>query len=138
MTKGYAEMDGSRCFLSLDGHATYEGPRQEPSAAGLGGKGAAMKRASPAVFGGARDVQSAGTQVCAAISALAYAMAGYLTNAELEGRAEVYTMKMEGGSVVIHASGDERCVGACEAVLLGLRQIAEQYPDYLSMDFLEE
>lgn len=102
MTKGYAEMDDSRCFLSLYGHATGS------------------------------------CEVCAAISALAYAMAGYLTNAELEGRAEVYTMKMEGGSVVIHASGDERCVGACEAVLLGLRQIAEQYPDYLSMDFLEE
>lgn len=102
MTRGYAELDGGRCLLSLEGHAT----------------------GSP--------------EVCAAISGLAYALAGYLVNAEQEGRAEVYTLSMEEGNVVIHGSGDSRVVGACEAVLLGLRQIAAQYPDYLQMDFGEE
>ena len=91
MTTGYAELEGGRCLLVLDGHAT----------------------GSPSV--------------CAAISGLVYALAGYLTNAE-----------REPGRVRIHASGDDRCVGACEAVLLGLCQLAESEPDYLRMEISEE
>ena len=76
--------------------------------------------------------------VCAAVSGLVYALAGYLTNAEREVRAEVYAAELEPGRVRIHASGDDRCVGACEAVLLGLCQLAESEPDYLRMEILEE
>ena len=61
-----------------------------------------------------------------------------LTNAEREVRAEVYAAELEPGRVRIHASGDDRCVGACEAVLLGLCQLAESEPDYLRMEILEE
>lgn len=102
MTTGYAELEGSRCLLTLDGHAT----------------------GSPAV--------------CAAISGLVYALAGYLTNAERDGRAEGYAMELEPGRVRIHASGDDRCVGACEAVILGLCQLAESEPEYLTMEILDE
>ena len=59
MTTGYAELEGGRCLLVLDGHAT----------------------GSPSV--------------CAAISGLVYALAGYLTNAEREVRAEVYASEQE-------------------------------------------
>ena len=102
MTTGYAELEGGRCLLVLDGHAT----------------------GSPSV--------------CAAISGLVYALAGYLTNAEREVRAEVYAAELEPGRVRIHASGDDRCVGACEAVLLGLCQLVESEPDYLRMEIFEE
>ena len=102
MTCGYAELEGGRCLLVLDGHAA----------------------GSP--------------EVCAAISGLAYALAGYLVNAEKDGRADVYAAELSSGQVRIHANGDDRCVGACEAVLLGLRQISAQYPDYLQMEFGEE
>lgn len=76
--------------------------------------------------------------VCAAVSGLVYALAGYLTNAERDGRAEGYAMELEPGRVRIHASGDDRCVGACEAVILGLCQLAESEPEYLTMEILDE
>ena len=101
MTTGYAELEGGRCLLTLDGHAT-----------------------------GSPDV-------CAAVSGLVYALAGYLSNAELEGRAEVYALELESGKVRIHCHGDDRVTAACEMAIIGLRQLEKAHPDLLQMDLQE-
>lgn len=102
MTTGYAELEGGRCLLALDGHAT-----------------------------GSPDV-------CAAVSGLVYALAGYLSNAELEGRAEVYALELESGKVRLHCRGDDRVTGACEAAVLGLMQLARQYPERIQVELASE
>lgn len=102
MTQIYAELEGGRCLLAVDGHATGS------------------------------------AEVCAAISGLVYALAGYAANAESEGRAEIFTEELESGKVRLHLHGDDRTVGACEAILIGLLQIAEQFPEYVQMEFGDE
>ena len=99
VTRVYAELEGGRCLLALDGHAT----------------------GSP--------------KVCAAISSIVYALAGYLTNAERDGRAEVYDLVLEEGRVRIHCHGDDRTTGACEMAVVGLRQLERQYPELLQVTF---
>ena len=102
MTQVYAEMEGGRCLLTLEGHATGS------------------------------------TEVCAAISCLVYALAGYLANAGRDGFAEVYTMDMEDGKVCLHCHGDDRVTAACEVAIIGLRQLEKQYPELVQVDFREE
>ena len=102
MTQGYAELEGGRCLLALDGHAT----------------------GSP--------------EVCAAISGIVYALAGYLTNAGRDGFAEVYRMELESGKVRIHCHGDDRVTAACEMAVIGLRQLEQEYPDCIRMEYLED
>ena len=99
MTRIYAELEGGRCLLSMDGHAT----------------------GSP--------------EVCAAISGIVYSLAGYLANAERDGRAEVYTMDLDAGKVLIHCHGDAGTAGACEMAVIGLRQLEKQYPELLQISF---
>ncbi len=58
--------------------------------------------------------------VCAGVSALVYALAGYLTNRE-----EVSELVMEPGYVTVAAKGPSP---ALEVVCTGLRQLAAAYP----------
>ena len=101
MTQGYAELEGGRCLLALDGHAT----------------------GSP--------------EMCAAISGIVYALAGYLANAGRDGFAEFYRMELESGKVRIHCHGDDRVTAACEMAIIGLRQLEKAHPDLLQMDLQE-
>lgn len=102
MTQVYAELEGGRCLLVLDGHAT----------------------GSP--------------EVCAAISSLVYALAGYLTNAGRDGYAEVYSMELVAGRVRLHCHGNDEVTGACKMAIIGLRQLEKQYPELLQVDFRED
>ena len=71
-------------------------------------------------------------RVCAAISGLAYALAGYLENAD--GHLEaVYTRVMEPGHVVLHVRGDACIQAAWELCTIGLLQIQAAYPDRISV-----
>ena len=97
MTKCYYEMDGSRMFLHLQGHA------------------------------------SGSKTICAGISAIVYALAGYIKNAESEERVNIYTMNLNSGNVELHITGDDRTEGAFESALIGLKQIEKKYPDYLKI-----
>lgn len=99
MTKVYAEFEGGRCLLNLEGHAT----------------------GSP--------------EVCAAVSGIVYALAGYVTNAERDGHAEIYSMIMDSGRALLHFHGDDRVCGACEMAFVGLMQIEKQHPEHIKVNF---
>lgn len=72
-------------------------------------------------------------EVCAGISAIVYALAGYLKNAEAENRANIYTIDLNSGNVELQVTGDDRTGGAFESAIIGLKQIAQKYPDYLKI-----
>ena len=102
MTSAYVELEGGRCLLALDGHAT----------------------GSP--------------EMCAAISGIVYALAGYLANAERDGFAEVYRMELESGKVRIHCHGDDRVTAACEMAIIGLRQLEQAHPELVHVELPED
>lgn len=83
------------------------------------------------------DHAAGSVQVCAAISALVYALAGYIKNAEHSAAVLVQENTVEKANARFRfMAGDEGC-GAFLAVAIGLMQIAKQYPAYASMEFLE-
>ena len=98
MTQVYAELEGGRCLLDVEGHAT----------------------GSP--------------EVCAAVSGIVYALAGYVANAERDGHGEIYSMRMDSGRALLHVHGDDRVCGACEMALIGLMQIAKQHPEHINVN----
>lgn len=72
--------------------------------------------------------------VCAAISSLVYALAGYLANAEIRGDAELQEITLEPGHVALRCTGGDAAMGACAMAIHGLRQLAAQYPDYIRVE----
>ncbi|MEG1564650.1 MAG: ribosomal-processing cysteine protease Prp [Bacteroides sp.] len=75
--------------------------------------------------------------VCAAISAIVYALEGYLENAG----AHIYAIlenETASGNVHLHYLGDESVTAAWEMAYIGLAQIQLQYPDLLSVRLQEE
>lgn len=85
----------------------------------------------------AQDHATGSEQVCAAVSALVYAFAGYAANAKEQGRAEVYSMRLDSGKALIHCSGDQAVGAAFDTVVLGLMQVALSSPDYLTVEMGE-
>ena len=77
-------------------------------------------------------------QVCAAVSGLLYALAGYLTNAIRERYIEFYKNEMEDGSVLLDFNGDEATTAAFTMTVIGLQQIAQSYQDFLQVEYREE
>lgn len=73
-------------------------------------------------------------EVCAAVSCLAYTLAGFLTNAEAAGDADVEALVLEPGCVRIHARGGARAEAAWEMTTIGLRQLAQRYPQGVQVD----
>lgn len=81
-----------------------------------------------------KDHATGSEKVCAAVSGLVYALAGYLHNATgVDVRAE----SLESGDAVIEFWGDQMAVGAFLCTVIGLGQIARQYPDYVDMDYVK-
>lgn len=68
--------------------------------------------------------------VCAAVSGLLYALAGYLKNAEKAGRVETEMLRIEEAFVEIRCKGSR---DAWEMAVIGLLQIEQQYPQFLSV-----
>lgn len=73
--------------------------------------------------------------VCAAISSILYALAGYLVNAADEGMAQVYRLQMDSGDVQIKCSGDAHTDGACAMAGIGLMQLAETFPEVVKAEY---
>lgn len=69
--------------------------------------------------------------VCAGISAIGYALLGYLENCE-EGDPD-YAYMEESGALAIFSFPTERVDVAFEMALIGLMQIANQYPENVSI-----
>jgi len=73
-------------------------------------------------------------EVCAAISAIVYALAGYLMNHDIK----ISEQRMEEADVLLDFSGDECAAAAFEVAVIGLAQIGQQYPGLLQVNFQEK
>jgi len=76
-------------------------------------------------------------EVCAAVSGILYALAGYVRNAS-DGSTLAYDEKLESGNVRLHFRGGAGAGGAFDMAVIGLKQIAAQYPDFLRVEYREE
>ena len=73
-------------------------------------------------------------EVCAAISAIVYALAGYLMNHDIK----ISQQRMEDADVLLDFAGDDCTAAAFEMAVIGLAQIGRQYPEFLQVDFEEK
>lgn len=78
------------------------------------------------VIGHAGYAQTGQDIVCAGISAVSWALLGFLLNAE--GDLEEVSQETENGRVVVLARGNQRIDTAFEMALIGYLQIEKQYP----------
>lgn len=76
-------------------------------------------------------------EVCAAISGILYALAGYVRNAT-DGSTIAYDERLDSGSVHLHFCGGPGAAGAFDMAVIGLKQIEAKYPDFLLMEYREE
>lgn len=67
--------------------------------------------------------------VCAGVSALSFALLGYLA----ECGAEIEEMSGGSGSIAVSCTGDERAAAAFGVAMTGYAQIAERYPQYVEI-----
>jgi len=70
-------------------------------------------------------------KICAGISAIMYALAGFLTN---EHGIHVNAIQLESGDAVIEAGDTERLKAAFDMALIGLMQLARKWPEYVEID----
>lgn len=77
-------------------------------------------------------------EVCAAVSGVLYALAGYLTNAVRERYIEFYENRMETADVLLDFNGDNCTTAAFEMAVIGLAQIGQQHPEFLQVEYREE
>lgn len=73
-------------------------------------------------------------KACAAISGLVYALAGYLINST---GVMVRVDTLDSADAVFDFLGDRDAVGAFTCVVIGLAQIAKEYPDQVQMEYVE-
>ncbi len=78
----------------------------------------------------ARGHATGSPQVCAAISALVYALAGYLEN--VRGTVQVGESRLDSGDARLCWSGGTRAEAAYELAAVGLCQLAKRYPRYVA------
>lgn len=72
--------------------------------------------------------------VCAAVSGILYALAGYLVNAAEERYVEIYEYRVESGDVKLDFCGDERAEAAFEMAMIGLRQLEQGWPGLVRVE----
>ncbi|MDY3701883.1 MAG: hypothetical protein SO107_14830 [Flavonifractor plautii] len=77
----------------------------------------------------ARGHATGSPQVCAAISGLLYALAGYARNAGYGLRE-----RLDSGDVYMEFRGGAGMEAAYDMAVIGLMQIAAQYPEYLEIE----
>lgn len=86
----------------------------------------------------AKGHASGSPEACAAVSALLYALAGYLTNAEQDGKAQNVFTRLESGDAELRFCGGEAAQAAFRMAVIGLLQLAQAQPDCVFADFSEE
>ena len=70
--------------------------------------------------------------VCAGASAIAYTLLGYLHNAG-EHLEELGNVRVESGDLLVRCRGDEFVAETYKMALIGFLQLAERYPEYVSV-----
>lgn len=72
-------------------------------------------------------------KVCAAISSIVYALAGYLKNIEVEKGEKPPVIQLKSGFSSFRFSGKE-AKSAYDMAVIGLMQLANQYPKYICFE----
>ena len=130
MTRVTYYNDETYHYLHMTGHATYEGPPHD--AEHRVGRGGAAERVSPGACAGAREAELVPTKVCAGVSAIVYALAGWLANF---GTPEQDTVILDSGKAFFSVdSSKEGVQAAFDLAVIGLLQIAKAHPDHLKVD----
>ena len=70
--------------------------------------------------------------VCAGVSALSFALLGYLHQAG----SCLTQVRADSGDLLIEAAGDSRTAGAFEMALVGYREIAKKYPHHVEVYYV--
>ena len=81
-----------------------------------------------------KDHATGSVQVCAGISSLVYALAGYLTNAT---GVRVTNDLIDTADVTLEFWGDQMAVGAYLCTVIGLMQIAREYGEFVDMEYIQ-
>lgn len=85
----------------------------------------------------ARGHATGSPEICAAISGILYALAGYVRNASDESTL-AYSERLDSGDVALDFRGGDGARGAFEMAVIGLKQIEAKYPAFISVEFSEE
>lgn len=90
-----------------------------------------MTRISTAVKGNRFTIRAVGhatgsVEVCAGVSAILYALAGYLINAPVK----VHALRLESGEALLDFEGGGE---AFQMAVIGLAQMGERFPGYLQV-----
>ena len=70
--------------------------------------------------------------VCAGVSALVLALAGWVENNHCE--TKCISIDEHGGEVLIACKGDKETAAVFNMTMIGLEQIANSYPDHVQID----
>lgn len=73
------------------------------------------------------------SEVCAGISAIMYALGGWLVNAAQDGKAKVHCIKLDSGCAELSATGGEDVESVFSMAIIGLMQIAQAYPQHVKI-----
>ncbi len=76
-------------------------------------------------------------QVCAAVSGLMYALAGYLLNAKRRGLARVEELRLDSGDARLEWLGKPRTEAAFDMAAVGLEQLAKGNPQCVRVEVTE-
>ncbi len=82
----------------------------------------------------ARGHATGSEKVCAGISAIVYALAGWLANAEKTGAAYVESLRLDSADVEIIFSGGSEAEAVFLMAEVGLLQIQLQYSEFLRVN----
>lgn len=82
----------------------------------------------------ARGHATGSAEVCAAVSGILYALAGYLT---LEESAQAHKHRMESADVLLDYSGGVRVESAYAMATVGLLQLRDAYPKLVEVEIFE-
>lgn len=72
--------------------------------------------------------------VCAGVSAIAFALLGWLENHEEE-LTEMDELMVEDGQVYIACAGSDKVTTAFQVALMGLIQISRAHPEYVDIEY---
>lgn len=88
-----------------------------------------------AIFGHAGYAKAGEDIVCAGVSAIGYALLGFLRNST---EAKGLSTLVEGGNLCISAKGGDRVCAAFEMAYIGLAQISKTYPQYVDCHIIAQ
>lgn len=74
-------------------------------------------------------------KVCAAVSGILYALAGYLSNAK---GVDIQTMRMEDAHVCLRWTGGKKDLAALQMACIGLMQVEKAHPEYIKTEISEK